>query len=365
MDLHQKISLQSIHSSEDDYGHLISSSKSRESFWSITDSSLNHNPDQEVAMNNSFMDRPQNLNSNSLLHDNPALTLSGQLYHLGNGERLLGSNSGTALPEEPTFLSGMIHTSHGNDVDNRFGSKYTKDKVLAELDNRSGSKCVRTMSTSVSHIEENFVQQAETAMDLVNSHSRHSSLSSAGGYGGLHDYEMGVYNSTYEELSNDRVVSSKGLDNSLHKCPPVSRAVSSLDVLSDMASASHNKHKNPTSIATSDERRNESVENVAAAWGGDTQACGKKEARFRRTSSYNDAAGITTETSFIDVLKKPVFSEADAANAAALESSDGSLTARNGKKKGKKGRQIDPALLGFKVSSNRIMMGEIQHLDDI
>ncbi|KAJ6421025.1 hypothetical protein OIU84_028406 [Salix udensis] len=365
MDLHQKISLQSIHSSEDDYGHLISSSKSRESFWSITDSSLNHNPDQEVAMNNSFMDRPQNLNSNSLLHDNPALTLSGQLYHLGNGERLLGSNSGTALPEEPTILSGMIHTSHGNDVDNRSGSKYTKDKVLAELDNRSGSKCVRTMSTSVSHIEENFVEQAETAMDLVNSHSRHSSLSSAGGYGGLHDYEMGVYNSTYEELSNDRVVLSKRLDNSLHKCPPVSRAVSSLDVLSDMASASHNKHKNPTSIATSDERRNESVENVAAAWGGDTQACGKKEARFRRTSSYNDAAGITTETSFIDVLKKPVFSEADAANAAALESSDGSLTGRNGKKKGKKGRQIDPALLGFKVSSNRIMMGEIQHLDDI
>ncbi|KAJ6290135.1 hypothetical protein OIU78_025954 [Salix suchowensis] len=251
-------------------------------------------------MNNSFMDRPQNLNSNSLLHDNPALTLSGQLYHLGNGERLLGSNSGTALPEEPTFLSGMIHTSH----------------VLVDM---------------------------EAYMTM----------------------RWGVYNSTYEELSNDRVVLSKGLDNSLHKCPPVSRAVSSLDVLSDMASASHNKHKNPTSIATSDERRNECVENVAAAWGVDTQACGKKEARFRRSSSYNDAAGITTETSFIDVLKKPVFSEADAANAAALESSDGSLTARNGKKKGKKGRQIDPALLGFKVSSNRIMMGEIQHLDDI
>ncbi|KAF9663545.1 hypothetical protein SADUNF_Sadunf17G0062500 [Salix dunnii] len=373
MDLHQNISLQSIHSSEDDYEHLISSSKSRESFWPITDSSSNHNPDQKVAMNNEFIDRPQNLNSKSLLHDNPALALSGQLHHLENGERLLGSNSGTALLEEPTFLSGMIHTSHGNDVGDRFGSKYTKDKVLAELDNRSGSKGARAMSRSVSHIEENSVEQAETAMDLVNAHSRHSSLSSAGGYGGLHGYEMGLDNSTYEEVSNDstylllvdRVVLSKGLDNSLHKCPPVSRAVSSLDVLSDMATASHNKHKNPTSIATSDERRNESVENVAAAWGDDTQACGNKEARFRRTSSHNDAAGITTETSFIDVLKKPVFSEADAASVAALESSDGSLTGRNGKKKGKKGRQIDPALLGFKVSSNRIMMGEIQHLDDI
>ncbi|XP_073261729.1 uncharacterized protein [Populus alba] len=362
MDLRQKIGLQSIHSSEDDYGHLISSSNSRESFRPITDSSSsNHNPDQEVAMNNSFMDRPQHLNSNSLLHDNPAMALSGQVHLLGNGERLHGSNSG-ALPEEPTFLSGMIDTSQANHVDNRFGSKYIKDKDLAELDNRSGSKCARAMSRSVSHIEENFVEQAETAMDLVNAHSRHSSLSSAGGYGGLHGYEMGLDNSTSEEVSNDRVILSKGLDNSLHKHPSVYRASSSLDVLSDMASASHNKHKKSTSIATSDERRNESVENLAAAWGGDTQASGMKEVRFRRTASYNDT-GIT-ETSFIDVLKKPVFSEAEAANAAALESSDGSLTGRSGKKKGKKGRQIDPALLGFKVSSNRIMMGEIQHLDD-
>lgn len=48
-----------------------------------------------------------------------------------------------------------------------------------------------------------------------------------------------------------------------------------------------------------------------------------------------------------------------------LESAaDSSQGARSGKKKGKKGRQIDPALLGFKVTSNRIMMGEIQRLDD-
>lgn len=64
------------------------------------------------------------------------------------------------------------------------------------------------------------------------------------------------------------------------------------------------------------------------------------------------------------MLKKPVISEAEAANSAALESADGSQAGRSGKKKGKKGRQIDPALLGFKVSSNRIMMGEIQRLED-
>jgi PERQ amino acid-rich with GYF domain-containing protein len=41
------------------------------------------------------------------------------------------------------------------------------------------------MSRSVSHIEENFVEQAETAMDLVNAHSRHSSLSSAGNFSAI------------------------------------------------------------------------------------------------------------------------------------------------------------------------------------
>lgn len=94
-----------------------------------------------------------------------------------------------------------------------------------------------------------------------------------------------------------------------------------------------------------------------------TNASGKKDVRFRRTSSYNDAA--VSEASFIDMLRKPVVPEADTANGGALESSDGGVQAgRSGKKKGKKGRQIDPALLGFKVSSNRIMMGEIHRLED-
>ncbi|CAK7328341.1 unnamed protein product [Dovyalis caffra] len=376
MDLHQKMGLQSIRSSEDDYRHLASS-KSQESFWPITESSSsNHIPDQEVAINDSFMEKPQNLNSNPLLHDNPLVALSGQLHHLGNGERLsLRSKSG-ALSEEPAFMSGMVDTSHVNHVDNRFGAKSTMDKDLAELDNRYGSRGMSAMARSVSHIEENFVEQAETAMDFVNANSRqssrHSSLSSAGGNGGLHGYEMGLDKSTGEEVSNDRArtwlhfdripsILTGGLDSALYKRPPVSQALSSQDVLSDMASALHIKQNNPASLATSDGRRNEPVENVAATRGVDNQASGK-EVRFRRTSSYNDA-GIT-ETSFMDVLKKPVFTEAEAANAAALESSDASLAGRSGKKKGKKGRQIDPALLGFKVSSNRIMMGEIQHLDE-
>lgn len=42
---------------------------------------------------------------------------------------------------------------------------------------------------------------------------------------------------------------------------------------------------------------------------------------------------------------------------------DGS-TKGGGKKKGKKGKKVSPAVLGFNVVSNRIMMGEIQTLED-
>ncbi|KAF4357291.1 hypothetical protein F8388_002799 [Cannabis sativa] len=41
---------------------------------------------------------------------------------------------------------------------------------------------------------------------------------------------------------------------------------------------------------------------------------------------------------------------------------DGSL--KGGKKKGKKGKKVSPAVLGFNVVSNRIMMGEIQTVED-
>jgi PERQ amino acid-rich with GYF domain-containing protein len=193
MDLHQKMGLQSIRSSEDDYRHLISSSKSRESFWPITESfSLNDIPDQEATMNDSFMEKPQNLKSNSLLQDNHAMSLSGQLHHRGNGERLTLRSKSGALTEEPTFLSGRVDTSHTNHVDNMFGDKSAMDKELAELDNRYGPKGMSAMARSVSQIEESFVEQAETAMDFANASSRHSSLSSAGIFSDIHLFRYHV-----------------------------------------------------------------------------------------------------------------------------------------------------------------------------
>ncbi|KAJ0834889.1 putative GYF domain-containing protein [Helianthus annuus] len=43
---------------------------------------------------------------------------------------------------------------------------------------------------------------------------------------------------------------------------------------------------------------------------------------------------------------------------------DGGSAKGGGKKKGKKGKKVSPAVLGFNVVSNRIMMGEIETIDD-
>lgn len=89
-----------------------------------------------------------------------------------------------------------------------------------------------------------------------------------------------------------------------------------------------------------------------------------KDMRFGRTLCCSDAD--VSEASFIDMLKsntkKTALTDTNAM-AGISDASDGTQ-GRSNKKKGKKGRQIDPALLGFKVTSNRIMMGEIQRLED-
>lgn len=93
-------------------------------------------------------------------------------------------------------------------------------------------------------------------------------------------------------------------------------------------------------------------------------ASSRNDMRFRHASSCSDTD--VSEPLFVDLLKsaKKAGPEHDA-NAGFPESQDGAHGAKSGKKKGKKGRQIDPALLGFKVSSNRILMGEIQRPEDM
>ncbi|KAF5735836.1 GYF domain-containing-like protein isoform 1 [Tripterygium wilfordii] len=170
-------------------------------------------------------------------------------------------------------------------------------------------------------------------------------------------YDIKEYCTVFNRQSS---ILSKGLAS--NRRPPISLALSSRDVSSELASSPLIKLKNSTNIATSDDVNRAST---GAAQNARIQASGSREVHFRRTSSCSDA--VVSEASFIDMLKKPVPLDAEELNAATMDSCDGAagaVTGKNVKKKGKKGRQIDPALLGFKVSSNRILMGEIQRLDD-
>lgn len=87
-----------------------------------------------------------------------------------------------------------------------------------------------------------------------------------------------------------------------------------------------------------------------------------------KTSAFSDADTRNDGAkSFLNTLKNSKKPEAEKdkskVDSSAILDSD-SQGSKSTKKKGKKGRQIDPSLLGFKVTSNRINMGEIQHPDD-
>ncbi|XP_021823058.1 uncharacterized protein LOC110764395 isoform X4 [Prunus avium] len=348
MDLHQKLGHQSTELSEVDYQHQLSSSRSRGGSVHLPFSLLR---DQPVGMNT---EGPQNSNYNVLFQDHlGGVGMNEQSSNLATSERVPFRSNSRAFMEDQLFVSGPRDVSHTSHVDTSFMCKSAVSDGVSELEGNNWKKqgVKGMLSRSVSGYEGNVTDQEETAIDCgelrSNAHSRQSSLSSAGGgCGNFYSSETGLDKQIGEEVSNGRLppAITKGSDNALHR----RRVLSSQDVLSEAALSLPVKQRNPPATLVSD-----------------TQASSKNDAQFRRTSSCSDAS--VSETSFIDMLKKPVIAEADAANraASALESSDGgSQVGRSGKKKGKKGRQIDPALLGFKVSSNRILMGEIHRLAD-
>lgn len=155
-------------------------------------------------------------------------------------------------------------------------------------------------------------------------------------FGGLYNDKVGATESVAVEVKD------RG-SNLLLRRPPVSvsRASSSQEELSELQSRGRDE---------GGRREAEVAENMTMMGGG---------GRFRRTSSLSDA-DVSETASFSDMLK----SNNNNNNNVKKDTEDGAGGKGGGKKKGKKGRQIDPALLGFKVTSNRIMMGEIQRVED-
>ncbi|CAL9075022.1 unnamed protein product [Musa acuminata var. zebrina] len=186
--------------------------------------------------------------------------------------------------------------------------------------------------------------------------SRHDSSGKAGGGLVFYNYETGLDSANLEETNN--MISGDlplGTDKlfSKHACdlPATSPAT-----VSDLISSRPPERRNPITSGSSKEGKRESAGNPASQ-SIETSISNKKDLRFCQTSSGNNADVI--EPSFSEMLKstkKPM--------PELVETLEVGSIGKSVKKRGKKGRQIDPSLLGFKVHSNRILMGEIQRPDD-
>ncbi|XP_010250627.1 PREDICTED: uncharacterized protein LOC104592822 isoform X2 [Nelumbo nucifera] len=339
----------------------------REPSWFFSQSNPSDLPfnllqEKQTGLSNSFAEGLHSSNSVNTLQDRFVKLgmddLSSSLE--SNGRLSVRSNSG-ALIEEEQLLSGINESGQSFYADSNMTNKSSAENDFSEVkEGKKGKKRVPkskvAISRSFSEDQESMAEQSEgTFMDhgdlQFNASIRNALVGSSGGSAGLYNYEMGL--AVGEERAKDKVsILSKGLSNSLPKLPPVSRAHSSQESLSELST-------NRTVKEMQDSGVNPAIQ------ASEHLASSKKEIRFRRNSSCSVVD--VSETSFIDMLKstakKPTLPETDP-SAGAMESSDATQGSRSGKKKGKKGRQIDPALLGFKVSSNRIMMGEIQRLED-
>ncbi|XP_021997226.1 protein ESSENTIAL FOR POTEXVIRUS ACCUMULATION 1 isoform X2 [Helianthus annuus] len=245
---------------------------------------------------------------------------------------VLDTNSG--LNQNHPFGVGSYGLNSGVRVD---------DTVVGFKVNEESLNPISMMNGLGAETQESMVTQqgGVTAVD-----HRHNSL----GIGGLYMDNTGVGLPDFFALdAEDRAAAtSKRPENILLKRPPVARAALSHEALSELASKSDVRGRSVPTIISPEGGRREA--------GGSAANQAIDDVRFRRTSSWSDA-DVSETASFSDMLKSNNTKKAD------VESADGQ-GGKVGKKKGKKGRQIDPALLGFKVTSNRIMMGEIQRIED-
>ncbi|KAI9120464.1 hypothetical protein K1719_007497 [Acacia pycnantha] len=370
--IHQKVSLRSTQQSHVDKWHPLSS-RNQDQSWQFSEANSLIQPfdrpqDQQIHLNDSFIDGSQSAIPSAVMQDHfKSMNMAEQYSNLGTNERMPFWSRSGSLAEEQSLFSANRDTLNSGYRNPLLISKSSMENDSLESETNKGQRheFLSTMNKSLSGVS-GFSEQVEGTihpMELpVIAHSRHSSLSSAGGDGSSYGRELVLNNSHGDENSSDRSLPTEGFDNAFHKRPPVSRVLSP-DVHSDQPSGINANQNSVINLLSSDGRRepsgNPSISNLT-----DAQASGKKEVRFRRTSSCSE--GSVSETSFIDMLKRPVVPEADVASGVGAESCDGGTQAgRSGKKKGKKGKkQLDPSLLGFVVSSNRIMMGEIQRPEE-
>ncbi|XP_020586942.1 uncharacterized protein LOC110029136 isoform X2 [Phalaenopsis equestris] len=306
------------------------------------------------SLDNSFAEG-SNLNKVFMQQDvvgNPSVEIDGGDYDL-SGELALRTRSSLSIEQNQFFheadeiekelaVDPVVNDSSGDRVDFldlKDGKRLKQRNARSKRSTRG--KAPNNPDQAVGSFSEDHEVQSSAPI-------RHTSLGSNAGGLNFYNYETSTDNVYGEGMSSSRSlrILDRGSDSASLKHAQDPLTLSTQGSLSEFISAPTIEAKNPSGFPSSE----------ASASGI------LKDLRFRRTSSTDIEL---PETSFIDIIKsskKPAESETHPGSSHdLLESGQGVKTA---KKKGKKGRQIDPSLLGFKVHSNRIMMGEIQRPDD-
>ncbi|XP_057485957.1 protein ESSENTIAL FOR POTEXVIRUS ACCUMULATION 1-like isoform X2 [Actinidia eriantha] len=335
------------------YGRFSETSSSNQSFSLLSD--------QEASINHPFTLGPY--------VSNPGGMPQGRLVDENASGRIPPRSNSGVLSEGDRFFSGIDGTSQANHSGSNTIGKSSIERELYDVDTKKQGfrNEVCMIRGPASEFQEDMIEQEGlTAIDRaempVNVISRHNSLGFAGGHPAFYDDKVGLSDTFTEEDARERLPSltSKGSDNLLLKRPSISLNSSSYEGSSELASDALIRGKYPATSVPSEGGRREAGGHPTHQ-NPDIPPSGKKDVHSRRTSSSSDTDA--SEPSFIDMLKSNAKKPTQAEGHAAAES-DGTQAGRSGKKKGKKGKQIDPALLGFKVTSNRIMMGEIQRIED-
>ncbi|XWS39352.1 hypothetical protein CRYUN_Cryun18bG0045400 [Craigia yunnanensis] len=331
-------------------------------------SSLDHSfsvlAEQEAGLNKSFVVGSYGSTSSEPSHVSLADKRAGSSE---SNERLPFRDESGAFSEGQPFLSCISENAQAIYRGANVTGWLTSTKESPDMEWRnSGSKSDAVTMGSTFESQDGMgksggLTSADQGEIPINALCRHSSVSVSGGNTGFYNDYIGSCNSFSEDIAKDRVqVPAKAQDNTLLRHISASRTSLSQEGLSDLVSNPASSGKN--SLSSDEGGKRDPGVNLANH--SDIAAAAKKEMHFRRTSSYGD--GDVSEASFIDILKSTAKANAmpQVNGQVGPEPSDGTQGGRGGKKKGKKGRQIDRALLGFKVTSNRIMMGEIQRIDD-
>ncbi|KAH7664084.1 PERQ amino acid-rich with GYF domain-containing protein [Dioscorea alata] len=381
--VHQKFTLPSPHSFQMADSAPTSSFENRDPsrLFSSAPAEGSVSLQDSISVSRNFLEGSRFPDSGQLHERLVNVDVEGQANDFVSNERA-GSHLGSgSLPEQ----IHLLRNADMSDKDLLMESIHTGASIERDFSESDQGRRLKKGDPKSRTISGSFLENIGGGSDLaggsfldnaeikVNPPARHASFSATGGNVNVLGYETVLDNGFREEIINNRMsgIHPEKSGNPMLNRKPDSDVLTSQGPLSDSTFAPPVKGKKLSNSTPEDlpkiEGRRSAVTAMAAAMGNqetETPASNKRETRFRRTTSGSDAADAP-EASFIEMLKstkKPT--KGSEIPTGSLDSPDSGAGGKNNKKKGKKGKQIDPSLLGFRVHSNRIMMGEIQRLDD-